>query len=87
MTFYDSTTPLIITDPITSITYNYVNVLDLNVLPIPTIFKPGVEFKVVSVPPSLNASQFLMLIVFLLLLEMRILLLTRLVLRLFGIIK
>ena len=58
MTFYDSTTPLIITDPITSITYNYVNVLDLNVLPIPTIFKPGVEFKVVSVPPSLNASQF-----------------------------
>ena len=58
MTFYDTVTPLSITDPITLSTYNYTNVLDLNVLPIPTIFKPGVEFKVVSVPPSLNASQF-----------------------------
>ena len=58
MTFYDTTTPLVITDPITLTTYNYVNVLDLNVLPIPTIFKPGVQFKVVSVPPSLNATQF-----------------------------
>jgi 50S ribosomal protein L4 len=30
MTFYDTTTPLVITDPITLTTYNYVNVLDLN---------------------------------------------------------
>jgi hypothetical protein len=54
LTFHDTANPLVLIDPLTLVSYSYVDVLKINTLPIPTILKPGVQFKSVSVPPSLN---------------------------------